>query len=126
MISILPNSLMSVVTMLMVRLYLLKNQQILKIKVILGYYPCKTFAPSTYFIIKSRFLTAEQMHSYLKDIRQRSQLATIIIIGKDINYEELFKNHYRVFGVIDTSDKFSLRDIRKQINDCLDAIYSTN
>ncbi|HEM5042836.1 TPA: hypothetical protein U1261_000558 [Streptococcus suis] len=63
------------------------------------------------------------MHFFLRDIRQRSELANIIIIGKDIDYEELFRNHYRVFGVIDTSENQSFGYICKEIFHYLDALY---
>lgn len=81
---------------------------------------------SVYFIIKSRFLKSENMYSYLRDIRSRSDLATIIIIGSHINYDELFKNHYRVFGVIDTTENKSLAFIRDQVHFYLDALYGSN
>lgn len=79
-----------------------------------------------YFIIKSIFLTPEKMYAYLEDIRSRSDLATIIIIGSHINYDELFKNHYRVFGVIDTTENKSLAFIRDQVHFYLDALYDSN
>lgn len=79
-----------------------------------------------YFIIKSIFLTPEKMYAYLEDIRSRSDLATIIIIGSHINYDELFKNHYRVFGVIDITENKSLASIRDQVHFYLDALYGSN
>ncbi|HEP1431652.1 TPA: hypothetical protein VH926_000781 [Streptococcus pyogenes] len=66
------------------------------------------------------------MYAYLEHIRSQSDLATIIIIGSHINYDELFKNHYRVFGVIDTTENKSLAFIRDQVHFYLDALYGSN
>ncbi|NKZ20129.1 hypothetical protein HF992_04595 [Streptococcus ovuberis] len=63
------------------------------------------------------------MNGYLRDIRTYSELATIIIIGQNIDYEELFKNHYRVFGVIDITENKSLTFLRNQIHFYLDGLY---
>ncbi|OUI75509.1 hypothetical protein B7R60_01160 [Streptococcus pyogenes] len=46
-----------------------------------------------------------------------------IIIGDNINYEKICKNHYLVFGVIDTTANKSLRSIKKQVYSCLDDLY---
>ncbi|MFA9493789.1 hypothetical protein [Streptococcus sp. E17BB] len=81
------------------------------------------YKSSTYFIIKSKFLTVEKMDLYLKDIRFRSEKSEVIIIGSHIDYEELFKNHYRVFGVIDTTNNKSLTFIRDQVHFYLDGLY---
>lgn len=77
----------------------------------------------TYFIIKSLFLTSSQMYDYLKEIRMRHTHASIILIGSHINYEEIFKNHYRVFGVIDTTANKSFKFIRDQIRYYLNSLY---
>ena len=53
----------------------------------------------------------------------QSELANIIIIGSDIDYGRLFKNHYRVFGVIDTSEDKSLKSIKKQLDAYLHTLY---
>ena len=63
------------------------------------------------------------MHFYLQNIREQSELANIIIIGSDIDYEGLFKNYYRVFGVIDTSEDKSLKSIKKQLDAYLHTLY---
>lgn len=78
--------------------------------------------PNIYFIIKSGLLTSEKMNQFLKDIRKRSQQANIIIIGSHINYEELYQNHYRVYGVIDTTTNKSLSYIKNQIIFYLDGL----
>lgn len=63
------------------------------------------------------------MNGYLQDIRTYSELATIIIVGQNIDSEELFRNHYRVFGVIDTTSNKSLTFIRNQVHFYLDGLY---
>lgn len=63
------------------------------------------------------------MYAYLKEIRFRSNFANIIIVGEHIDYEELFKNHYRVFAVIDTTNNKSLTFIRDQVHFYLDGLY---
>ena len=63
------------------------------------------------------------MTFFLEDIRRHSQLANIILIGSNIDYEELYRNHYRVFGVIDTTENKSLTFIRDQIHFYLDGLY---
>ncbi|MBM9832653.1 hypothetical protein IAG15_15995 [Enterococcus faecalis] len=63
------------------------------------------------------------MKVYLQDIRTQSELANIIIVGSHIDYEDLLKNHYRVFGVIDRTDNQSISFLMKEIRYYLDGIY---
>lgn len=79
---------------------------------------------TTYFIIKSMFLSSDTMYSYIEDIRLRSEFAHIIIIGSDIDYDKLFRNHYRIFGVVDTTRNYSLQSIRQEIHSYLEGIYN--
>lgn len=79
---------------------------------------------TTYFIIKSMFLSSDTMYSYIEDIRLRSEFANIIIIGSYIDYDKLFRSHYRIFGVIDTARNHSLQSIRQEIHSYLDGIYN--
>ncbi|HEM5208899.1 TPA: hypothetical protein U1321_000995 [Streptococcus suis] len=71
-------------------------------------------------------MTSEQVTFFLEDIRRHSQLANIILIGSNIDYEELYRNHYRVFGVVDTTENKSLTFIRDQIHFYLDGLYGLN
>ncbi|TWS99270.1 hypothetical protein FRX57_00840 [Streptococcus cuniculipharyngis] len=66
------------------------------------------------------------MFHYLENIRTYSQSANIIIIGSHIDYDKLYKNHYRIFGIIDTTKNKSLTFIREQIHLYMKAIYHTN
>lgn len=124
MIKVFPHSALSIFVAVIIKCYLTIHHTHSKIKLSLSYYPYKFYNPTTYFIIKSRFLTSDQMNFYLRDIRLHSECANIIIVGKNINYEELYKNHYRVFGVIDTTNNKSLAFIRAQIRFYLDSLYS--
>ena len=47
----------------------------------------------------------------------------IIIVGENIDYELLFKNHYLVFGVIDRTNDHSLNFLKQQIWFYLEEIY---
>ncbi|CAM3414599.1 hypothetical protein STPL106120_08330 [Streptococcus pluranimalium] len=123
MIKIFPHSLLSIFVSLVIQHYLVISQLHSKIKLSFSYYPYKSYIPTTYFIIKSNFLTSEQVTFFLQDIRRHSQLANIILIGSNIDYEELYRNHYRVFGVIDTTENKSLTFIRDQIHFYLDGLY---
>lgn len=123
MIEIFPYTMTNLITAFIVKTYFFLNKRQYKIKISTHYYPYKDYFPTTYFIIKSKQLTYEKMHFYLKDIRERSQLANIILIGSDIDYEELFSNHYRIFGVIDTSDNKSWKYLKEQIYFYLDGIF---
>ena len=123
MIKIFPHSLLSIFVSLVIQHYLFISQPHSKIKLSFSYYPYKSYIPTTYFIIKSNFLTSEQVTFFLEDIRRHSQLANIILIGSNIDYEELYRNHYRVFGVIDTTENKSLTFIRDQIHFYLDGLY---
>ena len=123
MIEIFPHSPLSIFVAIVIKDYLISHQIYSKIKLSFSYYPYKYNSPTTYFIIKSKFLTSEKMNGYLQDIRTYSELATIIIIGDNINYADLLKNHYRIFGVIDTTENKSLTFIRNQIHFYLDGLY---
>lgn len=125
MIEVFPNSTLSIFVAVIIKCYLIIHHTHSKIKLSFSYYPYKSYIPTTYFIIKSRFLTSEQMMVYLQDIRTHSKFANIIIIGKNINYSDLFKNHYQVFGVIDTTENRSLTFIRNQIHFYLDGLYGS-
>ncbi|WP_235230876.1 hypothetical protein [Streptococcus mitis] len=83
-----------------------------------------SYNTTTYFIIKSMFLSSNTMYSYIEDIRLRSEFANIIIIGSYIDYDKLFRSHYKIFGVIDTARNHSLQSIRQEIHSYLDGIYN--
>ncbi|CYU57760.1 TPA: hypothetical protein ACGOY9_002038 [Streptococcus suis] len=123
MIEVFPVSIFSLFIALLTKIFFLGKRIGYKVKITLHYHHFKSRIPTTYFIIKTKRLTDEKMHYYLQDIRRQSELANIIIIGGDINYEALFKNHYRVFGVIDTSEDKSLKSIKKQLDAYLHTLY---
>lgn len=123
MIKILSYSPLSIFVAVIIKSYLISHRIYSKVKLSFSHYPYRYDNTTTYFIIKSQFLTSEQMNACLQDIRTHTELANIIIIGKDINYEELFKNHYRVFGVIDTTNSKSLTFIKDQVQFYLDGLY---
>ncbi|BDD40899.1 hypothetical protein GUT184_11630 [Streptococcus ruminantium] len=123
MIEIFPNSLTSIFVTTVIKAYFLIKNIRKKSKLSLYYHPYKSDVPTTYFIIKSKLLTSDQMAFYLQDIRAHSDLANIIIIGSHI---ELFKDYYRAFGVIDTTENNSLKIIQKQIHFYLDGLYSVD
>ena len=63
------------------------------------------------------------MKLYLKSIQFRSNKAKVIIIGSQIDYDELYRNHYSVFGVIDITNNRSLKYIKEKIHFYLDGLY---
>ncbi|MBM7635563.1 hypothetical protein JOC31_000356 [Streptococcus saliviloxodontae] len=123
MIEVISRSVLSIFVAIIIKIYLINHKIYSKITLSFSYYPYKYDSYTTYFIIKSQFLTSEQMSFYLQEIRNHSELANIIIIGKNIDYEELFKNHFRIFGVIDTTNNRSLTFIRAQVHFYLDGLY---
>lgn len=123
MVQIFPYSLLGLFTNLYIKWHLFFKMHRIDIKTSLHYHPYKSDTPTVYFIIKSRALTTEKMYSILKDIRERSTLAQIIIVGKNIDYEELYRNHYRILSVIDRTENQPLSYIRKEIANILDSLY---
>lgn len=81
------------------------------------------YKSSTYFIIKSGSLTSKKMKLYLKSIQFHSKKSEVIIIGSQIDYDELYRNHYSVFGVIDITKNKSLKFIKEKIHFYLEEIY---
>ena len=81
------------------------------------------YKSSTYFIIKSGSLTSKKMKLYLKSIQFSSKKSEVIIIGSQIDYDELYRNHYSVFGVIDITNNKSLKYIKEKIHFYLEEIY---
>ena len=81
------------------------------------------YKSSTYFIIKSGSLTSKKMKLYLKSIQFSSKKSEVIIIGSQIDYDELYRNHYSVFGVIDITKNKSLKYIKEKIHFYLEEIY---
>ena len=47
----------------------------------------------------------------------------VIIIGSQIDYDELYRNHYSVFGVIDITKNKSLKYIKEKIHFYLEELY---
>lgn len=121
MIIIFPFSLMSLIIALIVKYYLVINKR--KIKMSLNMHFNVSQQPTIYFIIKSAHLTSNKMYSYLDEIRNHSERANIIIIGSHIQYDDLFKNHYRIFDVIDMTKNKSLKNVSNKIRLQLDSIY---
>ena len=74
------------------------------------------YKSSTYFIIKSGSLTSKKMKLYLKSIQFSSKKSEVIIIGSQIDYDELYRNHFSVFGVIDITNNKSLKYIKEKIH----------
>ncbi|MFX3948123.1 hypothetical protein ACJBW9_01225 [Streptococcus suis] len=108
-IQILHRSLLGYVLSIYIKYYLKKY--LFKIKIVSGKHLKYKYRVHTYFIIKSSFLKSEQVDELLKEIRMRYVQSHIILIGSHINYEEIYKNHYRVFGVIDTTTNQSFKFI---------------
>ena len=81
------------------------------------------YKSSTYFIIKSGSLTSKKMKLYLKSIQFSSKKSEVIIIGSQIDYDELYRNHYSVFGVIDITNNKSLKYIKEKIHFYLEELY---
>lgn len=124
MIEIFPNICMSSLLALIIKLYALKKPGFPKLKVSLCYHPYKSHLPTTYFIIKSKYLPSEKMNFYLQNIRTQSEQANIIIIGSHIDYEALYRHHYRVFGVIDMTENKSLTFLKEQVHLYMEALYA--
>lgn len=92
-------------------------------KILRGHKINYKYKSSTYFIIKSRSLTSKKMKLYLKSIQFHSKKSKVIIIGSQIDYDELYRNHYSVFGVIDITNNKSLRYIKDKIHFYLEELY---
>lgn len=123
MIEIFPISIFGLFIAILTKIFFLGKKIGYKVKMTFHYHHFKSHIPTTYFIIKTKRLTDEKMYFYLQDIRMQSELANIIIIGSNIDYGGLFKNYYRVFGVIDTSEDKSLKSIKKQLDAYLHTLY---
>lgn len=121
MIQIFPYSTRSVLVAFLIKWYFISHHKRLHIK--LSSHPYRCTNSTIYFIIKSRGLTSKKMNDHLRNIRTHSESATIIIIGEDIDYASLFKHHYRIFGVIDTTKNKSLTFIQEQLHFYLDGLY---
>lgn len=76
-----------------------------------------------YFIIKTPFLSEEALLRQVKKIREQSDRAHIIVIGKNLPYEMFFKHHCRIFGIVDTSQYHRLTSIKNQVHFYLEGIY---
>ncbi|NQK17497.1 hypothetical protein HO520_10730 [Streptococcus suis] len=72
---------------------------------------------NTYFIINNN----SNPKNYLKlakKIRQKDKYGDIILISKNINYQELFRSHITFFEVIDDTQTPKTR-----IKECIDFLY---
>ena len=123
MIEIFPISIFGLFIAILTKIFFLGKKIGYNVKMTFQYHHFKAHMPTTYCIIKSKRHTNEKMYFYLQDIRMQSELANIIIIGSNIDYGGLFKNYYRVFGVIDTSEDKSLKSIKKQLDAYLHTLY---
>lgn len=121
-IQILHYSLFGYILSLYLKYYFLKKT-FKNTKILQGYKINYKYKSSTYFIIKSGFLTSKKMKLYLKSIQFSSKKSEVIIIGSQIDYDELYRNHYSVFGVIDITNNKSLKYIKEKIHFYLEEIY---
>ena len=121
-IQILHSSLFGYILSLYLKYYFLKKI-VKNTKILQGHKINYKYKSSIYFIIKSGFLTSEKMNLYLKSIQFHSKKSEIIIIGSQIDYDELYRNHYSVFGVIDITNNKSLKYIKEKIHFYLEEIY---
>ena len=121
-IQILHYSLFGYILSLYLKYYFLKKT-FKNTKILLGHKINYKYKYSTYFIIKSGALTSKKMKLYLKSIQFSSKKSEVIIIGSQIDYDELYRNHYSVFGVIDITNNKSLKYIKEKIHFYLEEIY---
>lgn len=121
-IQILHSSLFGYILSLYLKYYFLKKT-FKNTKILQGYKINYKYKSSTYFIIKSGSLTSKKMKLYLKSIQFSSKKSEVIIIGSQIDYDELYRNHYSVFGVIDITNNKSLKYIKEKIHFYLEEIY---
>ena len=121
-IQILHSSLFGYILYLYLKYYFLKKI-VKNTKILQGHKINYKYKSSIYFIIKSGFLTSEKMNLYLKSIQFHSKKSEIIIIGSQIDYDELYRNHYRVFGVIDITNDKSLTFIKDKVHFYLVGLY---
>lgn len=121
-IQILHYSLFGYILSLYLKYYFLKKT-FKNTKILLGHKINYKYKSSTYFIIKSGSLISKKMKLYLKSIQFSSKKSEVIIIGSQIDYDELYRNHYSVFGVIDITNNKSLKYIKEKIHFYLEEIY---
>lgn len=121
-IQILHYSLFGYILSLYLKYYFF-NKTFKNAKILQGHKINHKYKSSTYFIIKSRSLTSKKMKLYLKSIQFSSKKSEVIIIGSQIDYDELYRNHYSVFGVIDITNNKSLKYIKEKIHFYLEEIY---
>ena len=121
-IQILHYSLFGYILSLYLKYYFLKKT-FKNTKILQGHKINYKYKSSTYFIIKSGSLTSKKMKLYLKSIQFSSKKSEVIIIGSQIDYDELYRNHYNVFGVIDITNNKSLKYIKEKIHFYFEEIY---
>jgi len=121
-IQILHYSLFGYILSLYLKYYFF-NKTFKNTKILQGHKINLKYKSSTYFIIKSRSLTSKKMKLYLKSIQFSSKKSEVIIIGSQIDYDELYRNHYSVFGVIDITNNKSLKYIKEKIHFYLEELY---
>ena len=121
-IQILHYSLFGYILSLYLKYYFLKKT-FKNTKILQGHKINYKYKSYTYFIIKSGSLTSKKMKLYLKSIQFSSKKSEVIIIGSQIDYDELYRNHYSVFGVIDITNNKSLKYIKEKIHFYLEEIY---
>ena len=121
-IQILHYSLFGYILSLYLKYYFLKKT-FKNTKILQGHKINYKYKSSTYFIIKPGSLTSQKMKLYLKSIQFSSKKSEVIIIGSQIDYDELYRNHYSVFGVIDITNNKSLKYIKEKIHFYLEEIY---
>lgn len=123
MIQIQPYSFISSISLYFTALYLRTIHQFFKIKLRLTHPAQRTFRPTTYFVVQSKFFSFKDATKRIETIRKYDKRGKIVLIGEHIDYELLFRNHYLVFGVIDRTNDHSLKFLKQQIWFYLEEIY---
>lgn len=84
------------------------------------------YRSSIYFIIYPSFLKRpeKQVYAAIERIRKTDTYGHIILIGKHIDYEHLFRHHYRIYGVIDQTENPSWSYLKRQISYYLEGCFN--
>lgn len=70
---------------------------------------------NTYFIINEDICLNEQSLEVVKNIRRNDQFGYIILISKNIDYQQLFRSHINFLEIIDCDN-----NLKEEICNCID------
>lgn len=87
-------------------------------KILQSFKPDLSHQSNTYFIINEDICLNEEALEAVKNIRKNDQFGYIILISKNIDYQQLFRSHINFLEIIECDN-----NLKEEICNCIDFLH---